>query len=286
MPELPELEIVKKSLFKIVNKSNIIDVKIKNKNLRYRIPKIFRKELLNEKIIKISRRSKYLLFHLNKKILLLHFGMTGKLLVLKKNNEMQKTSFYYNLDILHKHNHVYFTLDNGVVLIYNDVRRFGFFKIYKTINLQKIPFIKKLGLEPLSKFFNSKYVEKFIKNKKTKIKNLLMNQTFVSGLGNIYVNEALFMSKIHPLRIARTLDKLELKTLVLNIKSILWLAILKGGSSIKDFKNVSGKSGTFQQFFKVYGMQNKKCSRFSCTGEIKKISISSRSSFFCNSCQR
>ena len=129
MPELPEVEIVKKSLFKIVNKSKIIDVKIKNKNLRYRIPKIFRKELLNEKIIKISRRSKYLLFHLNKKILLLHLGMTGKLLVLKKNNEMQKTSFYYNLDILHKHNHVYFTLDNGVVLIYNDVRRFGFLKI-------------------------------------------------------------------------------------------------------------------------------------------------------------
>ena len=286
MPELPEVEIVKKSLSKIVNKSKIIDVKIKNKNLRYKIPKVFRKDLLNEKIIKISRRSKYLLFYLNKKILLLHLGMTGKLLILKKNNEIQKTSFYYNLNILHKHNHVYFVLDNGIVLIYNDVRRFGFFKIFKTTKIQKIPFISKLGLEPLSKFFNLKYVEKFIQNKKINIKNLLMNQTFVSGLGNIYVNEVLFMSKIHPLRISQTLDKLELKILILNIKSILKLAISKGGSSIKDFKNTSGKSGTFQQFFKVYGMENKKCSRFSCTGKIKKISISSRSSFFCNTCQK
>jgi len=285
MPELPEVEIVKKSLFKIVNKSKIIDVKIRNKNLRYKIPTVFRKELLNEKIIKVSRRSKYLLFHLKKKILLLHLGMTGKLLILKKNNELQKTSFYYNLKILHKHNHVYFTLNNGVILIYNDVRRFGFFKIYKTTKLQKIPFIKKLGLEPLSKIFNSKYFEKLIENKKINIKNLLMNQTFVSGLGNIYVNEALFMSRIHPLRISHSLNTLELKMLVLNIKSILKLAISKGGSSIKDFKSLSGKSGTFQQFFKVYGKKNKNCSRISCTGKIEKISISNRSSFFCNTCQ-
>ena len=285
MPELPEVEIVKKSLSKIVNKSKIIEVKIKNKNLRYKIPSSFRKELLGEIVLKISRRSKYLLFHFKEKILLLHLGMSGKLLIKKKNKELNKTSFYYNLNILHKHNHIYLTLDHGVVLIYNDVRRFGFLKIYKTNQIQTIPFIKKLGLEPLSKIFDIKYFKKFIKNRKLNIKNLLMDQTFISGLGNIYVNEALFMSKIHPLRTCSSLSIFEAKKLILNIRLVLKLAISKGGSSIKDFKNTSGNSGNFQQFFKVYGKQNNNCSRISCTGKIKKISVSNRSTFFCNTCQ-
>ena len=199
---------------------------------------------------------------------------------------MYKTSFYYNLNGLHKHNHVYFNLNNFLTIIYNDVRRLGFFKIYRQKNISGISFLNKLGPEPLSKIFNFLYFEKFIINKKKNIKNLLMDQNFVSGLGNIYVNEVLFLSKINPLKMCNKLDKAIIKKIIFNIKSILKLSILQGGSSIKDFKNTSGKNGNFQQFFKVYGQEDKKCSRISCKGKIKKIFISNRSSFYCNKCQK
>ena len=286
MPELPEIEIVKRSLFKMINKAKIIDVKINNKNLRYKISSSFSKNLIGEKILNISRRSKYLILHFKNKILLIHLGMTGKLLLMRsKNNQIFKTSFYYDLNILPEHNHIYIILNNGFKLIYNDVRRFGFFKLYKNISLNEIVFLKKLGIEPFNKTFSLKYFKKFIKNRKKNIKNLLMDQTFVSGLGNIYVNEALFASKIHPLKLCNNLSKIEIKNLIINIKKILQLSILKGGSSIRDFKNILGKSGSFQQFFHVYGQESKKCSRISCKGKIKKIQISNRSSFYCNKCQ-
>ena len=286
MPELPEIEIVKRSLFKKINKAKIVNVKINNKNLRYKITHALPKKLINEKILKISRRSKYLIFHFKNKLLLAHLGMSGKFLIIKsKDKKMFKTSFYYDLDILAKHNHIHFILNNGLELIYNDVRRFGFFKLFENIKLKEITYLKKLGPEPFSVLFCIKYVQKFIKNRKKNIKNLLMDQTFVSGLGNIYVNEALFLSKIHPLRQCSNLERKSIKNLIYNIRKVLKIAINQGGSSIRDFKNVYGKSGNFQQFFNVYGQENKNCSRISCKGKIKKISISNRSSFYCNVCQ-
>ena len=286
MPELPEIEIVKRSLFKKINKAKIVNVKINNKNLRYKITDALPKKLINEKILKISRRSKYLIFHFKNKLLLAHLGMSGKFLIIKsKDKKMFKTSFYYDLDILAKHNHIHFILNNGLELIYNDVRRFGFFKLFENIKLKEITYLKKLGPEPFSVLFCIKYVQKFIKNRKKNIKNLLMDQTFVSGLGNIYVNEALFLSKIHPLRQCSNLERKSIKNLIYNIRKVLKIAINQGGSSIRDFKNVYGKSGNFQQFFNVYGQENKNCSRISCKGKIKKILISNRSSFYCNSCQ-
>ena len=287
MPELPEIEIVKRSLFKMINKAKIIDIKINNKNLRYKITNTFPKNLVGERILMISRRSKYLIFHFEKKLLLVHLGMSGKLLLMRSDdNTIFKTSFYYDLNILQNHNHIYFNLNNGLVLIYNDVRRFGFFKIYYNHQLNQIKFLKKLGLEPLSKKFDIKYFKKFILYKKKNIKNLLMDQTFISGLGNIYVNEVLFMSKIHPLKNCKSLNKADIKNLILNIKKILKFSISKGGASIKDFQNTTGKSGNFQQFFRVYEQENKNCSRISCSGKIKKIQISNRSSFYCGKCQK
>ena len=286
MPELPEIEIVKRSLFKKINKAKIVNIKINNRNLRYKISHTLSKKLINEKILKISRRSKYLIFHFKNKLLLVHFGMSGKFLIVRsKENKIFKTSFYYDLNILAKHNHIYFFLNNGLVLIYNDVRRFGFFKLFENIKLKEIIYLKKLGPEPFSVLFCIKYVQKFIKNRKKNIKNLLMDQTFVSGLGNIYANEALFLSKIHPLRQCSNLERKSIKNLIYNIRRVLKISINQGGSSIKDFKNAYGKSGNFQQFFNVYGQENKNCSRISCKGKIKKISISNRSSFYCNSCQ-
>ena len=286
MPELPEIEIVKRSLFKMINKAKIVDIKINNNNLRYKLPPTLSNKLVGKTIINISRRSKYLIFHFKNKILIAHLGMSGKLLLMRDNDKkLFKTSFYYDLNILKKHNHIYFKLSNGFILIYNDVRRFGFFKLYKHNNLKKIKFLKKIGLEPLSKKFNVKYFKGFVKKRNKNIKNLLMDQTFVGGLGNIYVNEALFISNIHPLRTCNNLNNNETRKLIFNIKKILKLSIFKGGSSIKDFQNISGKNGNFQDLFKVYGLENKKCSRNSCNGKIKKIQIANRSSFYCNKCQ-
>ena len=287
MPELPEVEIVKRSLAKMINKAKIIDVKIKNKNLRYKITSTFSKQLIGSKILGVSRRSKYLIFHFKKKILLVHLGMTGKFIIIKKkSNKVIKTSFYYNLNINKKHNHVFFKLNNNLTLIYNDVRRFGFFKLYDKLEIKKIKFIKKLGVEPFSKKFSVKYFKNFIKSKKKNIKNLLMDQTFISGLGNIYVNEVLYMSKINPYRLCKSLSDEEIKSLILNIVKILKFSINKGGASIKNFQNTLGESGKFQQFFYVYNQYKKKCSRISCTGEIKRTFISNRSSFYCNKCQQ
>ena len=287
MPELPEIEIVKRSLFKMINKAKIISIKVYNRNLRYKLNKNVTQKLINEKILKISRRSKYLIFHFKKFFLLVHLGMTGKFFIIRtKDNAIFKTSFYYDLNIPRKHNHIYFVLNNGLVLIYNDIRRFGFFKIFNNKDLNKINFLKKLGLEPFDTQFNLNYFKNFSKSRKKNIKNLLMDQTFVSGLGNIYVNEVLFMSKILPLRSCNNLSKIEINTLILNIKKILRFSISKGGSSIRDFKNTSGKIGNFQQFFHVYDQENKNCSRNSCKGKIKRIIVSNRSSFFCNKCQK
>ena len=286
MPELPEVEIVKRSLFKKINKASIIDIKVKNKNLRYKIPRNFTTDLNGQKILRISRRSKYLIFYFKKKLLLTHLGMSGKFILKRtRDKQLYKTSFYYDLNIIQKHNHIYFKLSNGFTLVYNDVRRFGFFKLYNISELNQIAFLKKLGVEPLSIKFNNQYFKKFVMYRSKNIKNLLMDQTFVSGLGNIYVNEALFMTGINPLRLCSDIEKNEIKRLVLNIKKILTSSILKGGSSIKDFKNLTGKSGSFQSFFYVYGRENKNCSRNSCTGKIKKIFISNRSSFYCAKCQ-
>ena len=174
MPELPEIEIVKRSLSKMSAKAKILNIKINNKNLRYKITKTFSKSLIGEKILKISRRSKYIIIHFKKKILLIHLGMTGKLLFTKdKSNKIFKTSFYYNEKVPPKHNHIYFTLNNNLILIYNDIRRFGFFKIYKNIKLKEIPFLKKLGIEPFNRQFNLKYFYKYIKNKKKKYKKFI-----------------------------------------------------------------------------------------------------------------
>jgi len=287
MPELPEIEIVRRSLAKMVNKAKITDIKINNKNLRYKIPSGFSKQLIGEKILKILRRSKYLIFYFKKKLLLVHLGMSGKFLILRKSdNAMFKTSFYYDLNIIPKHNHVCLTLNNGLILVYNDVRRFGFFKLYNNEKIDNITYLKKLGLEPFNKKLNTKYFQKFSLRRKKNIKSLLMDQTFISGLGNIYVNEALFLSRIHPMRESNSLKNKEIKNLLINIKDILKFSITKGGSSIRDFKNTLGKSGDFQQFFHVYGKESKNCSRVSCSGKVKNIKISGRSSFFCNKCQK
>ena len=284
MPELPEVEITKKTLQKYVQDQYITDVKIKNYNLRYKINKKFRKNVIKKKIKKITRRSKYLIFHLSDKtFFIIHLGMTGRILV-GKNNTLLDTSFYSSNSSINKHNHLYFFFKK-YVMIYNDTRRFGFIKFYTEQELLKSTHLIHLGVEPLSKSLNFRYFKEKIKGFKKSIKNTLMDQSFICGLGNIYVNEALFISKISPGRMSFKIKDNEIILLIKSIKKILKKSIVFGGSTIKDFHNSEGKSGQFQNFFKVYGKEGQGCPRSSCNGTIQRSVISSRATFFCTKCQ-
>ena len=284
MPELPEVEITKKTLQKYVQDQYITDVKIKNYNLRYKINKSFRKNVIKKKIKKITRRSKYLIFHLSDKtFFIIHLGMTGRILV-GKNNTLLDTSFYSSNSSINKHNHLYFFFKK-YVMIYNDTRRFGFIKFYTEQELLKSSHLIHLGVEPLSKSLNFRYFKERIKGFKKSIKNTLMDQSFICGLGNIYVNEALFISKISPGRMSFKIKDNEIILLIKSIKKILKKSIVFGGSTIKDFHNSEGKSGQFQNFFKVYGKEGQGCPRSSCKGIIQRSVISSRATFFCTKCQ-
>tara|TARA_Y200000002_G_scaffold331219_1_gene296281 strand:+ start:568 stop:1434 length:867 start_codon:yes stop_codon:yes gene_type:complete len=288
MPELPEVEVVKKSLRKTIYNLTIKNIKITNKFLRYKIDEKLMKKMIKSKISSVFRRSKYILINLNNRYtILVHLGMTGKIIISGPNKNKYKTSFYYDL-LDHKtiHNHLIIEFSKNIFLTYNDVRKFGFVKILKTKNLQSSSHLNMLGPEPLSQKFNFSYFKKNTKKRKVYLKDLLMNQRFIAGLGNIYVNEVLFLSKISPKVRSNKIPLKKIYLLVSNIKKILKKAIREGGSSIKNFNNTKGKNGNFQQFFNVYGKQGSNCSRSNCIGTIQRIWISKRSTFFCDICQK
>jgi len=287
MPELPEVEIVKQSLNQKIQQKKIKKIIIKNRNLRFKIPLKFEEKLKNKKIIKVTRFSKYLILNfLDGSFCLIHLGMSGTIHLIKKNNsnKFTNTSFYSSPNLPKKHNHVEIQFKD-LKIIYNDPRRFGFIEFIanKKILLDRFAH---LGPEPFNKNFNSKYLLNFFLNKKKNIKSFLLDQKLVSGIGNIYASEILFLSKINPKTLAMKLSKEKCKRIVFFSKSVLNKAIKKGGSSIRDFKNISGQSGNFQKEFKVYQRENLKCLRIKCIGKIKKMFISNRSTFFCNTCQK
>jgi len=287
MPELPEVEIVKQSLAKKIRKKKIKKVIITNRNLRFKIPIKF-EEILQDKIIKkITRFSKYLILNFSDgSFCLIHLGMSGTVHLIKKNNsnKFTNTSFYNSPTLPKKHNHVEIQFQD-LKIIYNDPRRFGFFKYIE--NRQKLEDrFSHLGPEPFFKNFDLKYLLNYFTNKKKDIKSLLIDQKFVSGIGNIYASEILFLCKIKPTTYAMKLSKEECKKIISYSKNVLNKAIKKGGSSIRNFKNTSGKNGNFQKEFKVYQRENLNCLRKKCDGKIKKIFVSNRSTFFCNACQK
>ena len=287
MPELPEVEIVKQSLAKKIQQKKIKKVIIKNRNLRFKIPFKFEELLQNKIVKKITRFSKYLILNFSDgSFCLIHLGMSGTIHLIKKNNfnKFTNTSFYNSPNLPKKHNHVEIQFEK-IKIIYNDPRRFGFFKFINN-KQELINRFSHLGPEPFFKNFNLKYLLKYFSNKKKDIKSFLLDQKFVSGIGNIYASEILFLSKINPTTYAMKLSKEDCKKIISYSKSVLNKAIKKGGSSIRNFKNISGETGNFQKEFKVYQRENQDCPRNKCTGKIKKIFISNRSTFFCNTCQK
>ena len=287
MPELPEVEIIRQSLNKKIKQKKVKKVIVRNRNLRFKVPLNFTSFLKNQKIIKVDRFSKYLILCLsNRSYCLIHLGMSGTIHLLynNKKNPITNTSFYNSSSLPQKHNHIEIIFKNFKI-VYNDPRRFGFFQIIKNNDLLKKKF-SHLGPEPFNLKFNQKYVYLFFKNKVKNIKSFLLDQNFVSGIGNIYASEILFLSKINPTKKVSLLKKKDCKIIVINSKKIIFNAIRKGGSSIKDFKSISGTKGSFQKEFKVYQREGLNCKRFKCRGTIQKKIISNRSTFFCNTCQK
>ena len=219
---------------------------------------------------------------------MVHLGMTGKFFFVDRKNTKLKTSFYYNIDYKkeQKYDRVEFILNKNQKLIYNDVRKFGFIKLLSNKKFKDNFHLKHLGPEPLKNTFNFTYFKNYIKGRSRVIKDILMDQKFVSGLGNIYANEILFLSKVKPSRKVKNLKEFELKKIIKLTKEVLKNAIELGGSSIKDFSSSNGKKGSFQQHFNVYGKKGATCSNTTCKSIIVKSSISNRSTFFCDNCQK
>ena len=277
MPELPEIETVKLGLEKTVLGSVIGSTKIFRRDLRFSINENFEKLVANKRVLSVARRSKYILFLLDKKItMVLHLGMSGKI-----NIRLKGESEY----IVKKHDHLIMSFDNGVLLIYNDPRRFGF---VETIvgNYKDYQRFRCMGIEPLSQKFDGKYLWSKIKKSSRNLKNILMDQKVVAGLGNIYVSEALWDSQINPNRIGKNMSLIDCQKLAVSTKKVLKRAIKFGGTTLKDFRQVGGEVGYFQNKLKVYGKASQACFRRKCKGTVKKTLISGRSTFYCPACQK
>jgi len=286
MPELPEVEVLKQSLDKKIKFQKINKVLVRNRNLRFKVPKNFEFFLKNKKIYKVTRKSKYLIFHLNNNsFLIIHLGMSGTIHLVSKKNYYKNTntSFYGSSSLPVKHNHILIFFKKYQI-IYNDPRRFGFIKILK--NKKNLEFFfRNVGPEPFNKKFKISYLYSYLRGKKKNIKSFLLDQKFISGIGNIYANEILFYCKINPFKQAKNLTKTEIEKIKYFSKLILSRAIKKGGSSIRNFKNIKGNNGNYQNEFKVYHRENLNCLNKDCYGKIKKTIVSKRSTFFCNNCQ-
>jgi formamidopyrimidine-DNA glycosylase len=283
MPELPEVEIVKIGLEKIKAKTV---KKIFRSNKKLRIESTLNLEKLkNAQIVDIKRRARYLIVNFSNDLsLIIHLGMSGKITLVKNFNQQ-------------KHDHFAIQFSDDIWLIFNDVRRFGFIDLIESKKTANHFMLSKLGIEPLSNDLTTDFLYKITRDKKTNIKSFLMDNSFIVGVGNIYANESLFLSKISPLRKTCEITKKEAEILAQNIKKILVESIKKGGSSISDYINVNGDSGYFQNDFFVYGRENQNCKNIAenseiklakktCQGKILRIKQNSRSTFYCSKCQK
>jgi len=269
MPELPEVETTVKSLNILKNKK-VINLDIYSKKLRYSVPHLELKKIINYKITKLRRIAKYVIIDFkNSMSVIIHLGMSGRLKIIKINMPIKN------------HDHLVLKFNN-IKLIYNDPRRFGFIDIVESDKINNIRYIKKLGIDALDKNLSTEYLyHKFCKSE-VLIKQLLLNQYIVAGIGNIYASEILFDAKISPLRKGSSLKKYHIDTIIKSTRKILRKAIKHGGSSINDYVSPDGTLGNFQNNFKVYGREGQRIKGFL----IKKKVLYGRSTFFCPKIQK
>ena len=265
MPELPEVETTVRGLRVIFN-LKIINVKIHTIKLRFKIPNSLSNILRNSKISNIRRIAKYIVIELdNEYSLLFHLGMSGRLKI---------SSSKYKII---KHDHIIINFHNGKILIYNDPRKFGFVDLVKTNNLSKQKYIMNLGIDALSPYLKAEIIHSKISKSEVPIKQILLNQKIIAGIGNIYASEILFDAKISPLILGKDLEISLIMKLIKSIRKILNKAIKFGGSTIRDYKTIDGTLGNFQSNFKVYNNEGKKVG----TDRVKKITQYARSTYYC-----
>lgn len=286
MPELPEVETVRRGLEPVLLGAEIVSADIRRPDLRWPFPEKMGERLEGKTVERLWRRSKYILCSLSSgEVLLVHLGMSGRVLI-ETNAPLVAGNFYNDISPIEKHDHVVLDLASGVRIKYNDARRFGSMDLISYDNLASHPLLAKLGMEPLGNEFNSGFLKEALMGKKTSAKSALLDQRIVAGLGNIYVCEALWRSGISPLREAQKIPSAKLELLVRCIKDVLSEAIDAGGSSLKDHRQANGELGYFQHNFSVYGREDEPCRTEDCAGVITRIVQSGRSSFYCKKCQR
>ena len=277
MPELPEVETSKRYIKQFLLNSKIININTRVSKLRWKINSDINKIFNDTIILKIYRIGKYILINTsNKNTLILHLGMSGYLSIKEVNYKKIK----------HDHVIINFERKNGdrKSLVFNDQRRFGHIDFDYTPNLNKHFLIKKLGVDGLSKSLKYDFLKSIFFKRTIVIKNALLDQKIISGIGNIYASEILFYSKIHPLKKVNNLSKNEINSIILNINFVLSNAVLNGGTTIKDYKQPNGKVGYFKQKLKVYGRENLKC--YDCDSNIFKLNINKRATYICPACQK
>ncbi|MGE4373336.1 MAG: bifunctional DNA-formamidopyrimidine glycosylase/DNA-(apurinic or apyrimidinic site) lyase [Xanthobacter sp.] len=302
MPELPEVETVRRGLMPVLQGTVIENVEARRPDLRWPLPENFCERLIGRRIEALGRRAKYLLVDLNDgEVMILHLGMSGSIRVEGLSQDaapgtglvtMRPGLFHHPRRERRPHDHVVFHLSNGAHLIFNDPRRFGAILMVPYDRLDSLPMLQNLGPEPLGNNFNAAYLARACAGKKTSLKAALLDQKIVAGLGNIYVCEALHRAGLSPRRAAHTLatrtkePTRRAELLVRAIRDVLRDAILAGGSSLRDHRQVDGQLGYFQHSFRVYDRENQPCPTLHCPGTVQRIVQNGRSTFFCSKCQR
>jgi formamidopyrimidine-DNA glycosylase len=293
MPELPEVETVRRGLQPVMEGARFVRVEARRPDLRRPLPREFVKRLEGRSVTGLGRRAKYLLADLSSgDVLLIHLGMSGSFRVSEETGEKTPGDFHHPRSDDRTHDHIVFHMSSGARISFNDPRRFGLMLLVPRADLADHPLMKEIGPEPLGNEFDAALLAAACRGKKTSLKAALLDQTVVAGLGNIYVCEALHRALLSPKRIASTIASRSgapnerAERLVDAIKAVLADAIKAGGSSLRDHRRTDGELGYFQHHFRVYDREGAKCVTPGCKGTVKRIVQSGRSTFFCPVCQK
>jgi formamidopyrimidine-DNA glycosylase len=301
MPELPEVETVRRGLQPAMEGSKIVKAEARRKDLRFPFQKDFVARLTGQTVTGLGRRAKYLLADLGSgDVLLMHLGMSGSFRVIEDDRKKTPGQFHHPRNQDRAHDHVVFHMSSGAAVVFNDPRRFGYMKIIARKALEAEPLLRGLGPEPLGNEFDAAMLARSCANKKTSLKAALLDQRVVAGLGNIYVCEALYRARLSPRRLAATLATKagqrrgvaggeptdHARRLVSAIHAVLNQAIKAGGSSLRDHRQTSGELGYFQHSFQVYDREGEKCQTAGCSGIVRRFTQNGRSTFWCPKCQK
>jgi formamidopyrimidine-DNA glycosylase len=293
MPELPEVETVRRGLAPVMEGARFVKVEANRPDLRRPFPKDFIKRLTGKTVTGLGRRAKYLLADLSSgDVLMMHLGMSGSFRVAADGRAKTPGKFHHPRSEARAHDHVVFHMSSGAQVIFNDPRRFGLMLLVPRGELAEHPLMREVGPEPLGNAFDAAMLTHACAGKKTSLKAALSDQKVVAGLGNIYVCEALHRARLSPKRRASTLATRKgtptdhAERLVEAIKAVLNDAIAVGGSSLRDHRRTDGELGEFQHNFRVYDREGQRCVTPGCAGKVKRIVQGARSTFFCPTCQK